>query len=120
MKAFITGSHAYGTPHEASDIDLVVLMSPGDMDKLARESGMDGWEELSADYKIPTACLRFGKLNIICVTEQVDYDVWKEGTEELMKQAPTTREVAKSVFQRLRSEKSATELGRTDIDEVPY
>lgn len=26
MNAFITGSHAYGTPREDSDIDLVVLV----------------------------------------------------------------------------------------------
>ena len=28
MRAFLTGSHAYGTPTTNSDIDLVALVSP--------------------------------------------------------------------------------------------
>lgn len=40
MKAFITGSRAYGTPREDSDLDLVILTTPAAKEILRKISGV--------------------------------------------------------------------------------
>jgi hypothetical protein len=72
MNAFICGSRAYGTPRPDSDVDLVVLVSAADMLKLA---------ELS-ECANPNIT-RFGRLNLIPVTSEIEFAAWRLGTEEL-------------------------------------
>ncbi len=62
MTAFITGSSQYGNYHTPdSDLDLVVLVSHADKDKLLAEGGMP---------------CRFGKLNLILTTDPNEYAFW--------------------------------------------
>jgi predicted nucleotidyltransferase len=95
MRSFLTGSRVYGTPRQDSDIDLVVLVSEGDLialSKLADE--LKDLESPGGAYYEDGTSLRFGKLNLLCVTEEKHFDVWRKGTEELMLIAPVTREHA--------------------------
>lgn len=74
MKAFITGSNAYGKPTAESDLDLVVLMTEHVRDKLLQYS----------DFPTsPDKILRFGKLNIVGVTSELEAAVWLVATKEL-------------------------------------
>lgn len=105
MQSFLTGSRAYGTPRPDSDIDLVVYVTVDDLSKLIElsdkvsEFGHPG----GVNYE-DGCCLRFGPLNLICVTSQVHFDTWKKGTEELISNKPVTREVAVETLQRHRQE----------------
>jgi predicted nucleotidyltransferase len=108
-RSFVTGSMAYGTPHENSDFDLVILVSFEDMIRLRnfQYSSMTEFKENPDLFEVvndgqdnydmskcTTACLRFGKLNLIALTEERDFLIWKEGTEELIARKPVTREEA--------------------------
>jgi len=66
---FITGSHAYGSPTENSDIDLVV------------------WAvgETRAKLEVGGYPIRFGRLNLILISDIDQWDIWKIGTEALVK-----------------------------------
>jgi len=101
MKAFITGSHAYGTPTEDSDIDLVVQVSPGDLERLAILSGDTAAEHYGVSG---TQYLRFGGLNLLAVDNDIDYQIWLEGTKELVARRPVTRDEAVAVFKRRQKE----------------
>ena len=68
MKAFITGSRAYGQPTSESDLDLVILVDEHTKSLLTT---------LSDSGKEP---IRFGKLNIIACTSEEEFTVWKYGT----------------------------------------
>ena len=97
-KAFITGSHAYGTPRIDSDIDIVMLMSEMDMQKLLTLVGKSEFVDQYGDGQLS---LRFGLLNLIICYDQQRYDNWKVGTELLKQSAPCTRESAIEVFEKL-------------------
>jgi hypothetical protein len=91
---FITGSHAYGTPNEDSDIDLVMPAS----------DSLCGFLHLACEGNSDRPCLsmRFGKLNLIwCVTPE-QYQAWYDGTQYLISKAPVSRDRAKEVFAELR------------------
>ncbi|WP_406698586.1 nucleotidyltransferase domain-containing protein [Singulisphaera sp. Ch08] len=98
MNAFLTGSHIYGTPHEDSDIDLVVMMPVSQLGRLNELIAEDADSEMRYEGMKPGACVRFGKLNLIVVTDQDDYRAWQEGTAELTARKPVTRDEAKAVF----------------------
>lgn len=98
--AFLTGSQRYGTPKRKSDIDLVVLMTPEELNELADIAGYD--HETRYDSNSMTFALRFGKLNLICCTTQTQYEVWKDGTDTLVEQSPVTRDTAVELFKKLR------------------
>jgi predicted nucleotidyltransferase len=102
MKAFITGSRAYGTPREDSDTDLVVMVSPDDMRRLRSQADITEDDEGEYPEDGHTGVLRFGKLNLLCVTQPDDYEAWREGTAELIARRPVTREEAVEVFTRKR------------------
>ncbi len=79
--AFITGSHAYGHPHEKSDVDLVVLMEADTADTLsALADSDDGYDDVSCS-------LRFGKLNLLCFWDEHAYDAWLKVNKELVEEA---------------------------------
>lgn len=74
----LTGSHVYGSPRTNSDVDLVVLVDEETAKKL---------EDLSDRGTYP---VKFGNLNLILVTDERSFEVWKEGTEHLKHVAETT------------------------------
>lgn len=99
ISSILTGSHAYGTPREDSDVDLVVLMDPG--------PGFDFALLFEAEIKrgknsYPGAQFTQGKLNIILCTDIQDFEIWEQGTRDLQKKRPVTREEAMEHFARLR------------------
>lgn len=93
MKSFVTGSHAYGTPNENSDIDLVVLLEGSDTFKLIEHAdsnngclnGSGGPDDVS---------LRFGKLNLIVLADEEKFHLWKAATDTLTARRPVTRQEA--------------------------
>ena len=103
MNAFMTGSHIYGTPTEDSDVDLVILMLPGD--------GLDFANLFQAEIErgknnYPGAQFTQGKLNIILCTDIEQFEIWEQGTRELQGRRPVAREEAKEHFAKLRAETS--------------
>ena len=74
----LTGSRVYGSPRIDSDVDLVVLVDKETAKKL---------EDLSDGGTYP---VKFGTLNLILVTDERSFEVWKEGTEHLKHVAETT------------------------------
>lgn len=87
MNAFITGSHAYGTPRPDSDIDLAVMLSDDAVQRLREKAdALPG----SADK---FNSLRFGMLNLICLSDR-KFAAWKDATEALIARRPVTREEA--------------------------
>ena len=105
MNAFLTGSRAYGTPREDSDIDLVAMMTSGTLDELAKilDTDDEGESAVMYDGSSATACLRFGNLNLLVVTRIEDYEAWHEGTMELIGRKPVTREEAVELFKAKRA-----------------
>lgn len=88
--AFLTGSRAYGTPREDSDVDLCLTVSERDFqvlndfaDRGQRTSGRPGC----------VGGMRYGRLNLICVTTP-DLENWRSGTMALEARRPVTREEA--------------------------
>ncbi len=91
MNAFITGSRAYGTPREDSDIDLVVACSTDEISTL--------WELCEH----PHAKCVFGKLNLVLFNVEKPEDVeryqrWKGAHDRLVARAPVTKDEAIKEF----------------------
>jgi hypothetical protein len=125
MNAFLTGSRAYGTPHEKSDIDLVVMMDESELDRLLNVACDSSNSEAIEQYNSETACLRFGNLNLLIVTRREDYDAWWEGTTELTARSPVTRDEAVAVFQAKREANKAKRAAEgenvtLEIEEVAF
>src|SRR5262245_39084422 len=100
--AILTGSYAYGIPHEKSDIDLVVMIDKETLDRIEHH-GKDAKfrdEYISAGGRP----LQFGKLNLICCTNEKYFEVWRKGTKRLKKMAPVTRDFAIEFFRKMRLE----------------
>lgn len=95
----MTGSRAYGTPREDSDIDLVVLITEQQLGKLVASCAIG--ETKNTTYNGDKTILRFGRLNLFCMTSFVRYDLWKKGTDELIARRPVTRQEAKDLFIKL-------------------
>jgi nucleotidyltransferase-like protein len=102
--AFITGSHAYGTPTEKSDIDLVVRVTKETRDRLIDLLAV----ELTSDNEYGDGVLQIktGKLNLIFALTDAQFDAWKNSTQKLIMQAPVTREQAVTLI--------AAALAKTD------
>lgn len=106
MKAFLTGSTVYGTPHKDSDIDLVVRLdveSTGKMAQFLKEKG----EKLEhCDYGDGQTSIKIGALNLLVCHTDKRYISWALGTEALKKERMAvgrlTRERAIEVFSSLR------------------
>lgn len=98
MDAFISGSRAYGAPSKSSDIDLVIKVSCETLQKLRKLAGV-------ADK--PQEPIRFGHLNLICLTTDEDMAVWKVGTEQMVQEKldqkkPVSRNQAIKILDGLR------------------
>jgi len=91
MNSFLTGSRAYGTSTESSDIDLVVLVDEGTKAKLLDLGG------------IPC---RFGNLNLIPVTTDAEFECWKEATRQCVHAAKNglSRDEAVAIHKGCRNE----------------
>lgn len=87
MRAFITGSRAYGTPREDSDLDLVVLVDEGVKSQLRAFSGVP--EDKS---------VRFGGLNLVLLTSREKYNKWQSVTNQLKLRAPVSHDEAVVAF----------------------
>ena len=120
MNSFLTGSYAYGIPNDKSDVDIVVLLSVTHIKLLMKHADKVTNKERAQtsdfDGTLSSASLRFGKLNLICCTTKEQYECWKEGTEELIRQSvmrerefgdetKITREKACEYFKKLRKER---------------
>jgi hypothetical protein len=105
VTAFMTGSYVYGTPTEKSDIDLVVLMDPQELDLLA---GLSDSGEHGDRYELAKngASLRFGSLNLIVVTTQEQFDAWARARVECESLEPCDRDTAKAIHKKHETEAS--------------
>lgn len=104
LQGFLTGSRVYGTPREDSDIDIVVFVSQNDLELLAEIA----LPKVDDPYEgMATAYLRFDKLNLLCVSEESDYEVWRQGTLDLIARKPVTRAEAVEHFEMLAAKKRA-------------
>lgn len=91
--AFLTGSRTYGTPREDSDIDVVCFLSPAQLIALADMA--EYIESYDADRSIS---MRFGKLNLIGVSDEGLYVAWSVGTNRCLAEKPVSRDAAKAIF----------------------
>lgn len=94
MSSFLTGSRAYGTPHEESDYDHCILLS----DHAAR-CMVEVFEEregsgCNSGSNIMYASFKIGRLNILIFTDLKQFEVWRRATEFLITKAPVTRKKA--------------------------
>ena len=105
--ALLTGSRAYGKPAEKSDIDVVVLLGEDDLLRIIDAMGSFGIDPKYVGQPGATTPLRFGVLNLICVTDEEDYRVWEEGTAALIERGPVERPEAVAEFARRRAELKA-------------
>ena len=97
MRAFLTGSRVYGSPTNSSDVDLVVCVTKAELEilrDLAHSQDGSGGPDVSAS-------LRFGRLNLITVTDTTDYETWAEGTRRLIERKPVTRDTAVETFKKI-------------------
>ena len=89
--AFITGSRAYGTPHEDSDLDLVVFTDTQTILKMLEFIG----DEHQLNYQTPNSTqFTVGGLNFIMTNDYAIYRAWLDGTKVLKTKAPVSRETA--------------------------
>lgn len=103
MKSFLTGSRVYGVPKSDSDIDLVVLVNEDDIKKLLpMADGADGHG--GCEHYEDGVSLRFGKLNLLCVTKERHFELWRRGTNEIKEHAPVTRDFAITYLANLRKQ----------------
>lgn len=93
MNVFLTGSRAYGTPTDNSDVDLAIVVESADAERLAgladRSRGSASSDWLS---------LYFGRLNLICL-KPAAFDAWKAANEQLKAERPVTRDRAIEVIE---------------------
>jgi hypothetical protein len=108
-RAFITGSHAYGEPTAASDIDIVVLMTSKEMFQLQAlaeimeiENEPHGRTSETSEHSVS---IRFGRLNLIVCSQIAAFQLWKDGTDVCRQARPVTRDHAVHIFRRLRAER---------------
>ena len=95
MSAFLTGSQRYGTPREDSDIDLVVPMDVIEghiFVKACLKAGIK-IDENENQYD-NGACIRFGKLNLLLMSDKEKVEGWRNATNKLIAEKPVTRERA--------------------------
>lgn len=131
IQCILTGSHAYGKPTSKSDIDLVMLLTPEQLKLFEKKAG--GPEYYASLIPGAEACLRFGDLNIIAVTDPVAFAVWQKGTAQLENEPrgisqDSKRKRAIEVLNRLRNihgirpedEEEAEEEDSDEESETPH
>lgn len=113
VRAFVTGSHAYGNPTEDSDIDLVI---PGSVElhKYLKENITDDREAVRNESSDPFAILT-GGIDIIIASTKEEYEFWRDGTMALIEQRPVSRKYAIDYFYGMRQQLNIR-LGNTSED----
>lgn len=114
FNAFITGSRAYGKPKKSSDVDLVVLVTPEHLEVLAKMADSDD-EDRKKNQDSDSGpqweggkskSLRFGRMNLLCLTDPIAYAVWLKGTEVMVeaynKTGAVDRDQAIKFFDKMR------------------
>jgi hypothetical protein len=97
MDAFLTGSRIYGTPTSESDLDLVIFLSKSEAYFIMNHADKDDKSRPIYDDDNIFVC-RYGKLNLIMLTDEDDYNAWKCGTKECLSTKPVTRDFAKAAI----------------------
>lgn len=97
-----TGSRCYGTPKPDSDFDWVFCAENGfDIEFLRTFCDSDssyGNCTYAGTTGIDTA-LRYGPVNLLCVSKEAQWKAWVDGTTALLEKAPVTRDQACVEFQ---------------------
>ncbi len=93
QRPFITGSRAYGSPSENSDLDIVIRC---DRFVAAVVESLIG--KCSSDYDHESVSVQCGKINLHLCTTDREYDRWKLGTRSCEVVAPVDRETAKKLM----------------------
>ena len=101
MHGFITGSRAYGTPREDSDVDLAVFVPSQDADKFRELFKAE--LRISNEGSYPDGCAyRFGNLNLLVFSSEPHFKAWRDATAELVARKPVTRsEAIKAIDEKL-------------------
>ena len=82
--AFLTGSQAYGTPRVLdSDIDLAIYTDEATEEFLLNRSEYRSGGGSSQIY--------FGNLNVICLTNYIEYRAWAAETRRMVAERPVQR-----------------------------
>lgn len=103
--SFLTGSRVYGYPTSESDIDLVVLVTPEHLELMIKAAEETAELGSSAGERYEEGrSIRFGKLNLLCVTEEKHFEVWRDGTHKLEEIKPVTRDSAIAFLKNLRQQ----------------
>ena len=89
MIMFLTGSRAYGTPREDSDIDICILDDTPD-----KEFANLLWRMKDEGH----ASCRFGKINFITTSDLETFSKWAEVTRQLIEKRPVSRSEAIQAF----------------------
>lgn len=100
-RAFVTGSHAYGTPTKDSDVDVCILANCS-----ARKfvspllANCDEFEDFDVNnYGLTRGVsVKIGKLNLLVFSGEVEFFAWRDATAVLKSMAPVTRETAIEVI----------------------
>lgn len=118
-KTIVTGSRVYGKVKPESDIDVVFDIYCHQLNELRLFCDEDSSKGKCKDYEYNTsgmACaLRFGPVNLLCITTRNQLRAWQKGTEQLVtealhsKQGYVTRERAIEVFTWWRRETGCVE-----------
>ncbi len=85
---FLTGSKAYGTPREDSDTDIAVFIAP---DLVAEIEDI-------VQVRPNRGVLTCGKTQFLVFTDRAEFELWRKGTDDLIKLKPVTREFACAHF----------------------
>lgn len=119
--AFLTGSHAYGTPTDGSDVDIVIRVADPAMlaALLLMRDKDDPSRPLSSGGDEPRSSYRFGNLNLILCHTDRQYADWRDGTALLIARKPVTRDEATDVFEVMRARPPGeVDLGEAGPDDV--
>ena len=120
-RAFVTGSHAYGLPGHDSDIDVVVLVTMADLEKLLKASDdLDIATDPEYARNCHTTSLRFGSLNLLATTDEKAYQCWWDATRKLKEQSPVSREYAVRFMHKARIEHGLIKQRPIDDDDIPF
>lgn len=112
-RVLFTGSRVYGTPRVDSDLDIVMQVTPSELDVIRASVGkpLDALANSNSAEGTRRADFSFRHflLNFILVTTDRQFDVWERGTRLLQQRAnqkgPVTRVLAVELFRRLSGER---------------
>ncbi len=106
-ESFLTGSRAYGTPREDSDVDLAVLCGcPVALQNLTRYADRAGGSPNGREG----VTLVYGRLNLLLFANPQTFEAWRIATNSLSARGPVSRDEAVLEI--------GKELGKLNIKEI--